>query len=99
MRSFLLNLLQNNGEGTALALSRAGGRDGSSMPIDDGLCNRQPESCATWTLPCSCGAGARTCLVRAIETGEQVWEVRRCYSVPRIPHRHLHPFVSNALCL
>ncbi len=83
---FLLNPLQNNGERAALALSTAGGRDGSSMPFDDGLCNCQPESCATWTLPFSCSTGARTCLVSAIETGEQVREVGRCYSAPRIPN-------------
>src|SRR5258708_22176625 len=99
VRSFWPNPLQYNGERAALALSTAGGRDGSSMPFDDGLYNRQSESCSAWTLPFSYRTGARTCLVSAIETGEQVREVRRCYSASRIPHRHRHPFARNTLCL
>jgi hypothetical protein len=79
-RCFLPNPLQHHGERAALAFSRAGGRDGSSMPFDEGLCHRQPESCATWTLPFACGTGARACLVSAIETGEQVRKVSRCFA-------------------
>src|SRR5216684_1682187 len=83
-RCFLPNPLQHNGERAALAFSRAEGRDGSSMLFDDGLCNRQPESRATWTLPSACGTGARACLVSAIETGEKVPKVGGSLSHPPI---------------
>src|SRR5260370_42434800 len=71
VRSFLPNPLQHNGERAALTLSTAGGRDGSSMPFDDGLCNRQPESCSAWTLPFSYRTGPRPCLVSSLKTAEQ----------------------------